>query len=56
MSYKSLRFLDMFVPEQELSVEIAQINSVEINDVDFPETCKDKVLQKLASDSTSSYH
>lgn len=30
-------FLDMFMTKEKLSVEIAQVDCVQINNVDFPE-------------------
>ena len=35
LTNQSLRFLDMFVPEEELPVEVAQIDGVQVNNMDF---------------------
>lgn len=43
----------MFLPEEELAVQVTQIDSVEIDDVDFAETREDEVLQELATDPAS---
>jgi hypothetical protein len=42
--------------EEKLAIEIAQIDCVEIYDVDFSEAGEDKVLEKLAAYSTCSNH
>jgi hypothetical protein len=34
----------VFVPEQELAVEIAQVDRVKVDNMDFPEASEDKVL------------
>lgn len=39
--------------EKELSVQVTEVNSVEIDDVNFAEAGKDEVFQKLAADTTS---
>jgi hypothetical protein len=42
----------MFVTEKELSVEVAEVDSVEIDEMNFTETRKDEVLQQFAADAT----
>jgi hypothetical protein len=39
--------------EKELSVQVTEVNSVEIDNVNFAEAGKDEVFQKLAADTTS---
>ena len=39
------RLLDMFVSKEELTIQVAQIDSVKINDVNFAEAGEDEVLQ-----------
>lgn len=39
-SNQGFGFLDMFMTEEELAVEIAQVNRVQINDMNFPEPRK----------------
>lgn len=46
----------MLVAEQELAVQVAEVDSVEVDDMDFPKASKDKVLEQLAANATSSYH
>lgn len=43
-SYQSLGFLDVFLSEEELAVEITQIDRIEVDNVDLSEARKDKVL------------
>ena len=45
----------MLLSEEELAVQIAQIDGVEIDDVDLAETSQDEVLEKLASDTASAH-
>lgn len=39
--------------EKELSIQVTEINSIEIDNVDFAEAGKDEVFQKLAADAAS---
>ena len=43
-SYQSLRFLDVFMSEEELTIKVAQINSVKIDDMNLAEASKDEIL------------
>lgn len=45
----------MFEAEKELAVEIAQIDGVEVDDMDFAEPREQEVLQQFASDATSTH-
>jgi hypothetical protein len=45
MTNQRLGFLDVLVSEKELSVEIAQINGIEVNDMDFPKPAENKILE-----------
>lgn len=45
LTNQSLRFLDMLVPEEELPVEVAQIDGVEVNNMDFAEAREDQILE-----------
>jgi hypothetical protein len=45
LTHQSLRFLDVLVSEEELSVQVAQVDGVKINDVNFTEASQDEVLQ-----------
>lgn len=42
--------------EEKLAIEVAQIDGIEIDDMDVTEPCEDEVFEKLASDSTSTNH
>lgn len=53
---QSLWFLDMFLSKEELAVQVAEIDCVKVDDVNFTEAGEDKVLQKLAANSTSTNH
>lgn len=44
----------MFSSEQELTIEIAQIDGVEIDDVNLTKAGEDEVLEQLAANATSS--
>jgi hypothetical protein len=45
MTNQRLRFLDVLMSEKELSVEIAQINGIEVNDMDFPKPAENEILE-----------
>lgn len=44
------------MPEEELSVEIREVDRVEVDDVDFAKAGEGEVLEEFASDATSSNH
>jgi hypothetical protein len=46
----------MFMSEEKLTIEVAQIDGIKIDDMDLAEACEDKVFEQLASDSTSTHH
>lgn len=46
-----LGFLDVFLSEEELSVEITQIYRVEIDDVNFAETRLDEIFEEFAANT-----
>ena len=46
----------MLVTKEELTVEVAEVDGVQIDDVDLAEAGKDKILQKLAANSSSANH
>ena len=41
---QSLALLDVLLPKEELSIEVGQINGIEIQDSDFSETGHDYIL------------
>jgi hypothetical protein len=43
--YQCLGLFDVLLAEQELPVEVAQVNRVEVNDVDLSEAGKNEVLE-----------
>lgn len=55
-THQSLGLLDVLVAEEELPVQVGEVDGVEVNDVDFAEAGKHKVLEQLAADATSSHH
>lgn len=55
-AHQCLWLLDVFMPEQELAVQIAQINGIKINNMDFAKACENKVFEELTSDPSSAYH
>ena len=46
----------MFVSEEELSIEVTQIDSVEVDNVNVAKTKKDNVFEELAADSAGTNH
>lgn len=45
----------MLETEEELAIQIAQINGIEVDDVNFAKAGKEEVLEQLAADATSAY-
>ena len=45
----------MFETEEKLAIQIAQINGIEVDDVDFAKAGKEEVLEQLAADATSAH-
>lgn len=43
----------MFTTEKELAVEVTEIDSIEIDDVDLAESCEYEVFEQLTTDATS---
>lgn len=54
-THRCLRFLDMLMSEEKLTVQIAKVYGVKVNDVNLLEARKDKVFQKLATDAASAH-
>lgn len=46
----------MFIAEQKLAVQVAEVDGVQVNDVDLSKASENQVLEKLAADATGSYH
>ena len=55
-TYQCLRLLDMLIPEKELPIEVAEVDGVEVDNVDLAKAGEDKVLEKLAPDASGAYH
>ncbi len=56
VAHQSLRFFYVLLTKEELTVEIAKVDGVQINDVDLAEASEDKIFQKLATNSSSAHH
>ena len=56
IAHQSFRLLYVLLTKEELTVEVAEVDSVQINDVDFTEAGKDEILQKLTANSASADH
>lgn len=54
--YHGFRLLDVLHAEQELAVEIAQVDGVQVDDVDLAEAREDEVLEQFAADAASADH
>lgn len=46
----------MLVAKQELAIQVAEIDGVKVDDVDFAKAGENKVLEQFAADAASSYH
>ena len=46
----------MLVSEEELSVQVTEIDGIEVHDVDFAEAGKHEVFQQFASNSSCANH
>lgn len=46
----------MLVSEEELSIQVAEIDSVEVNDMNLAKATENEVLKKLATNTSSSNH
>ena len=46
----------MLVAEQELAIEVAQVDGVQVDDMDFAKASENQVLEEFAADAASSYH
>jgi hypothetical protein len=55
-AHQCLGLLDVLIAEQELPVEVAQVDGVQIDNVNLPEAREDEVLEQLAADAARSHH
>jgi hypothetical protein len=54
--YQSFRLLDVLVPEEELSIEVRKIDSIEVDNMNFAEAGQDEILEQLAAYAAGSDH
>lgn len=45
----------MLMTEEELAVEVAKVDGIEIDDMDFAEPGQDEVLEEFTTDSASAH-
>lgn len=55
-THLGFRLFNMFMTEQELTIEITEIDSVKINNVDFSKADENQVLEQFTSNAASAYH
>jgi hypothetical protein len=55
-THQGLGLLDVLSAEQKLPVEVAQIDGIQIDNVDLPEAREDEVLEQFAADAACSHH
>lgn len=46
----------MLVAKQELAIEVAKVDGIEVDNVNLAKAGKDQVLEQLAANAASSYH
>jgi hypothetical protein len=46
----------VLIAEQELPIEVAKIDRVQVHNVNIAKAGEDEILQQFASDATSSHH
>ena len=44
------------MPEQKLPVQVAEINGIEIDDVDLAEAGEDQIFEQFAANAAGSHH
>lgn len=54
-THQSFGLLNVFVAEKELSVQIAQIDRIQIDDMDLPEAGQEEVLEQLAANTAGAH-
>ena len=54
--YQSFGLLDVFLPKEELAIKIAEIDGIEVDDVNLSVAYENKIFEKFASNSSSPYH
>jgi hypothetical protein len=46
----------VLVPEEELSIEVRKIDSIEVDNMNFAEAGQDEILEQLAANAAGSDH
>lgn len=54
-THQGLGLLDVLMAEEELAIEVAQVDCVEIDNVDFAKPSKGEVLEEFAADAAGAY-
>ena len=49
-AHQRFRLLDVLLSEEKLPIQVAEIDGVQIDDVDVAESGQDEVLEQLAAD------
>jgi hypothetical protein len=52
MTHQCLGLLDMLMSKEELSVQVAEIDCIEIHDMNLSEASKNQILEQFAANST----
>jgi hypothetical protein len=55
-TYQCFRLLDMFVSEEKLTVQVGEIDGIQVDDMNFSETAENEIFEKFASDASSAHH
>lgn len=55
-SYQCFGFLDVLGAKQELAVQVAEIDCIKVDDVNFAEAGERQILEKFTADAASSDH
>lgn len=53
--YQCLRFLDVLLVKEELTIQVAQVDCVQVDNVDFAEAGEEEVLEELAADASGTH-
>ena len=56
IAHQSLRLFYMLLTKKKLTIEVAEVDGVQINDMDFAEAGEDKILQEFTANSASADH
>lgn len=54
--HQSFRLFDVLHAKQELAVEVAQIDGIQVHDDNFSKAGENQVLEELTADATSADH